>query len=133
MAEEQYHHLRTGIEQGVLVLTITEPRVQGDQIAEALRGEMLTALARSGLDRVVVDFRHAEYISSSAFRPLLAIRRKLQETAGQLVLCGLSGAVGDVFHTTRMIDDSGSAAPMFELEPDLAAAITRLNSGPKAD
>jgi len=129
MSAQDYHHLTAGIEQGVLVLTITEAKVQGDQIAEALRQEMLTALAHSGLGKVVVDFRHAEYISSAAFRPLLALRRQLQEAGGRLLLCGLSSVVGDVFHTTRMIDAGGSVTPMFEMETDVVAAVARLNSG----
>ncbi|HEV3262540.1 MAG TPA: STAS domain-containing protein [Gemmataceae bacterium] len=126
MSEKTYRYLRCRTEQGVLVLTITEPRVQGDDVAETLRQEMLAAVDESGSSKVVIDFRHAEYISSAAFRPLLALRRKLQETGGRIMLCGLSETVGDVFYTTRMISDGGTVSPLFEMEPDEAAAIARL-------
>jgi len=128
MPEKTYRYLQCRTEQDVLVLTITEARVQGDEVAEDLRQEMLAAVDESGCGKVVIDFRHAEYLSSAAFRPLLALRRKLQETGGRIMLCGLSETVGDVFYTTRMISDGGTVQPLFDMEPDEAAAIARLAS-----
>ena len=127
MGQTPYRLISAAVEQGVLVLTITEPRIQGLDVGEALRAEMLTALADYGATKVVVDFQHAEYISSTAFWPLLSMRRALQETGGRVILCGLSKAIGDVFFTTHMIADSGSAAPLFEMEPTVAEAVARLN------
>ena len=126
MAQPHYPHLTGSTEQGVLVLTITETKIEGEEIAEALREEMLASLAASNSHDVVVDFQHAQYISSAAFRPLLNLRRQPQPGGGRIVLCGLSEAVGDVFLTTRMVSDSGDITPLFEMEPDVAAAIARL-------
>jgi anti-anti-sigma factor len=136
VAERVVHHMPTtrdfpvkiSTDQGILVLTITEPRVQGEEVAEILRQEMLAALERSGARQVVVDFQHALYISSAAFRPLLSLRRKLQETNGRIVLCGLSKAIGDVFYTTQMISDTGSVAPLFEMQKDVPSAIAHLQA-----
>lgn len=133
MGEEPERHLRSCVEQGVLILTITEAKIQSDDIADALRQEMLAAVARTGVRKVVIDFRHAQYLSSTAFRPLLSLRRKLQEDGGQIVLCGLSSVVGDIFYTTRMIDPSGSVKAVFDMQPDVAAAIAFLNQAPAAD
>lgn len=126
MAETNASHLTSSTEPGVLVMTITEKRVEGEETAEALREEMLATVAAAGAREVVVDFRNAQYISSAAFRPLLSLRRQLQQAGGRVVLCGLSAAVGDVFHTTRMVSDRGEITPLFEMEPDLASAIARL-------
>jgi anti-anti-sigma factor len=130
MGEEPERYLRSCVEQGVLVLTITETKIQSDDIADALRQEMLAAVARSGIRKVVIDFRHAQYLSSTAFRPLLSLRRKLQEDGGQIILCGLSSVVGDIFYTTRMIDPSGSVKAVFDMQPDVASAIAFLNQAP---
>ena len=125
---EQTPLVKNSIEQGVLVLTLTSPRVQGEETAEALRQELTAALEQSGIYQVVVDFRNARFLSSAAFRPLLLLRRKLQEQGGRLLLCNLSRTVADVFRTTRLISDSGDVTAMFEMEPDLPAALARLNA-----
>lgn len=119
-------YLETREEDGVLVFTINAARVEGEDVAEALRHEMLAALANTGSRRVVVDFQHTRYISSAAFRPLLSLRRNLQESGGRLLICGLTPLVGDIFYTTRMISPDGSFTPMFEMEPTAAAAVARL-------
>lgn len=131
MTEPQARHLNTRVEQGVLVLTITDSKIQGEEVADALRMEMLRALETSGLRKVVVDFQHAQYVSSTAFRPLLALRRRIQELGGgRVVLCGLSSVVGDVFYTTRMVDPTGTVTALFDLEADVPAAVARLNQPP---
>jgi anti-anti-sigma factor len=129
MSAPPFEHLEARIDQGCLVLTITELHVEGDGIANALRTEMLAALAHFGSNKIVVDFQHTEYISSVAFRPLLSLRRKLQETGGRVVLCGASKSIGDVFYTTRLVDPSGAEAT-FEMVADCAAAVAKLNAPP---
>jgi anti-anti-sigma factor len=130
MPEPTYEHVEVHSDQGVLVLTITEPHVEGDEIANALRDEVLAAVAQHGAQKVVVDFRHTEYISSVAFRPLFSLRRKLEETKGRMVLCGVSKAIGDVFYTTRLVDPTGLLTSAFEMVTDVKAAIARLTGPP---
>jgi anti-anti-sigma factor len=113
-------------QQGVLVLTIALSQIEGEVVSDALRQEMLAAIAATGQQRVVVDFRNLKYISSVAFRPLLSLRRKLKEVNGKLILCGLSKAVGDVFYTTRLIGTSGEVSAPFEMQPDVESAVARL-------
>jgi anti-anti-sigma factor len=133
MADTRYRHLECRTEPGILVMTVTEANVQGEEIAEELRDEMLAALEAAGVSNVAVDFHHVQYISSTAFRPLLAVRRRLQETGGRIVLFGLTKGIGDVFYTTRMIAADGVMRPIFEMAPDEARAVARLNQPPEAD
>jgi anti-anti-sigma factor len=123
-------HLTSRTQEGVLVLTITENSVEGEEVPEALRQEMLAAVAKTNARKVVVDFQQTQYISSAAFRPLLALRRKLQEVGGRMLVCGLNPVVGDVFYTTRMISTGASFTAPFEMEPDVAAAVARLRDDP---
>jgi anti-anti-sigma factor len=128
MQEPEYRHLKTRTEEGILVLTITETEVQGEEIARALRQEMLAAADACQPKQIVVDFRHTRYISSAAFWPLLSLYRKLLEVGGRLTVCGLSPIVGDVFYTTRLVSSGGSQAAPFGVEPDVDSALARIKS-----
>jgi len=118
--------LRSSLEQGVLMLTIVQPRIQGEEIAQSLREEMLSEVDRAGVNRVVIDLQHARYLSSVAFWPLLSLRRQLLDAGGRLIICGLSGDIEDIFMTTKMISPGGEVDAPFEVAPDAAAAMARL-------
>jgi anti-anti-sigma factor len=123
--------LHSCVEQGILVLTITQSRIQGEEIAQMLRDEMRQAVEQSQLNRVVIDLQHVRYLSSVAFWPLLSLRRQLLDHGGQLMICGLSGDLEDVFATTRMISTGGAVDAPFEVAPDVAAAVARLLGEPR--
>jgi anti-anti-sigma factor len=119
-------------EDGVLVLTILDTHLQEEKVAEALSQELLRLLDECRADRVVVDCHRIQYVSSVAFRPLLQLRRTLQERGGRLVLCCLNKVVGDVFYTTRLVSPDGAVSAPFELAPTVAEAVSRLReNGPK--
>jgi anti-anti-sigma factor len=124
--------MQSAVERGVLVLTVTTPRIEGEAIAETLRGELLEAVERAGVPWVVIDLSAARYVSSIAFWPLLSLRRRLQEQQGRLFICGLGGAVADVFHTTKMVSSAGSADAPFEVAADRAEAVALLAEQAKA-
>ena len=128
MSEPQYRYLRCGTQQGVLVLAITHPQLRsGDfDLIDQVRQELLTAVALNGTRKVVVDLTEVEYVGSAGFRPLLSLRKKLQEQDGDMLLCGLCEEVHEVFLTSRLIDAQGSSAAPFGVEPDVARAVARL-------
>jgi anti-anti-sigma factor len=128
MSEPQYRYLRCGTQQGVLVLAVTHPQLRsGDfDLVDQVRQELLAAAALNGTRKVVVDLTEVEYVGSAGFRPLLSLRKKLQEQGGEMLLCGLCPEVHEVFLTSRLIDARGSTASPFGWEPELAAAVARL-------
>lgn len=119
--------LRGSVEQGVVVLTVTQARIQGEEAAQQLREEMRSAVDRAGIHRVVIDLQHVRYLSSVAFWPLLSLRRQLLAAGGRMIICGLSGDIEDIFTTTRMISPEGAPDAPFEVAEDVAAAVTRLS------
>jgi len=127
MPDPQYHHLKGRTEQGVLVLTITEPQLQGDTLVEALRRELRTAVGEPAAQKVVLDFQLVRSVASEAFRPLLSLRRKLGETGGRMALCNLSPVVAKTFQVTRMVGTGRSSTSPFETGSDVPAAIALLN------
>jgi anti-anti-sigma factor len=129
MAQPLYRYLKVRVEQGVLVLTVTSPQLHSTEfdMIDGLRDEMLAAVGEAKASKVVVDLSAVEQLGSASFRPLLSLRRKLHDTKGELLLCGLQPIVRDVFLVTRLIDNAGSAAAPFTAVADLPAALARLN------
>ncbi|MGL4551034.1 MAG: STAS domain-containing protein [Gemmataceae bacterium] len=119
-------YLETAVEAGVLVLTVTRRQIEGEDVASGMKDEMDAAVTRHGTNRVVLDLSRCRYVSSIAFWPLLALRRKLGGQNGRLIICGLTGAVYDVFASTKMVSSSGAAGAPFEMAPDRQAAVARL-------
>jgi anti-anti-sigma factor len=122
-------HLKSRTERGVLILTVTEPQVRGDALVNGLRHDLLAAVAGVRAPKVVLDFHTVTALSSEGFRPLLSLRRTVEEQGGRLVLCNLTPVVAQAFQVTRMISSSRSSAATFEVQPDLAAAVATLAGG----
>jgi anti-anti-sigma factor len=118
------------MEQGVLILTITEPNLRGYSAAQELRRDLLAAVSQAQARKVVLDFQAVSSLSSEAFRPLLNLHRQLEDTGGRLVLCNLSPVVTQAFTATRLIGTTRSATSTFEVQPDLAAAVATLAALP---
>jgi anti-anti-sigma factor len=126
MSDSAFHHIQARVEQGVLVLTLTDVQLHGDALAGDLRHEIMTAVEQFGVNRIVIDFSPVHYVSSVAFRPLLSLRRRLQTNNGRMILCGMSELVAEVFQTTRLISTSRSIPAPFEAVADAATAVQTL-------
>src|SRR5262249_15841948 len=122
-------YLSSRTEQGVLVLTLTQPQLRGDALAHALRRQLQEAVDRAGALPVALHFRPATTLASEALRPLLSLRRPLRGAGGRLVLCNLSPAVGEVFTSTRQISVDRVSTSAFEVCPDVPSAIASLAGG----
>jgi anti-anti-sigma factor len=126
MSDPNEQILTSRVEQGVLVISFVTRQIQDENTAEAVLQQLTALIEQTRASKVVIDFQSIKYISSVAFRPLLNIRRKLHDSGGRLILCGLSSVVGDLFYTTRLVSPTGSFAAPFEMEPDVASAIANL-------
>lgn len=115
-------------EEDILILTVTTRQIEGEDAAVRLKDELTKAVEESGLVRVVLDLKATRYLSSIAFWPLLTLRKYLAQRMGRLVLCGLSGAVEDVFMSTKMISSGGSTDAPFEVAADREAAVEKLRA-----
>ncbi len=51
----------------------------------------------AGEKRLVLDFTHLTFISSSGMRVLLIAAKRLRATAGKLVLCSQSESIREIF------------------------------------
>jgi anti-anti-sigma factor len=126
MSEPQTSPVRSDV---VVILTITEPQVRGDTLADHLTTEFNAVLDQTGSSKVVVDFHAVEFLASVGFRPLLTLHQRTKAAGGRVVLCGLAPVVLDVLRVTRFVDTSGANPAPFEVQPDLPSAVNSLLRG----
>lgn len=85
-------------------------------------GGLETALlGRAKEPRLLVDLSSVEYISSAGLRVFLMLARKVKESGGRLVLCGLGASVRQVF-------DLAGFSALFAIEPGVDQGVTRLSA-----
>jgi anti-anti-sigma factor len=122
MYQSTTSHVKSRTEAGVLVLTIMDNNLSGEDQCSAIREELLNAVEQ-GAKNIIIDFQHVEFVSSVAFRPLLSLRRRIHQVAGRMVLCSLRPLVAEVFEATRLLINNRSSPSLFEEQPTVAAAI----------
>jgi anti-anti-sigma factor len=126
MADARYRHLDSRLDQGVLVITLTAPGLQGEELCRAVGRELQAVVQDTGLGRVVLDFGKVKFLTSLGIQALLNFRRHLVPRKGQLLLCNLLPSVADVLVTTRVASASESDVIPFRLAPDVATAVKHL-------
>jgi anti-anti-sigma regulatory factor len=127
MPQPDFKHLKCRVEQGILVLALTDMEILSEGTTEDLRLELLSAVSSHDNLKVVIDFQAVQIISTLCLRALLAFRRHLRERGGQALLCNLCSPVAEVLFTTRMVSPSPSALIPFALAPDVATAVAHLS------
>jgi anti-anti-sigma regulatory factor len=128
MAQPEFNHLKRRVQQGVLVLTLTDLEILSEAATEDLRLELLAAVGSEEIPNVVIDFEVVKLISTTCLRALLSFRRHLRDKGGQPLLCNLCSQVAEVLFTTRMVSPTPSALIPFAMAPDVAAAVAHLSA-----
>jgi anti-anti-sigma factor len=90
-----------------------------DSMTAPTLGERLTQALATRVKRLVIDLRQLEYISSAGFRVLLLAAKRADDSARELVLCGLSNKVRQLF-------DVGGFLDRFQVTPSREDAISTL-------
>jgi anti-anti-sigma regulatory factor len=126
--ERHYRHLKVHAERGVVVLIVTEPQILDEELAEALRVEMLMAIAHApaGDRRVIVDLHAVKTVSSAVCRPLTSLRSRLSGPGDRLVLCGLNMMLRELLRVSGLIEPSAPSGPCFDVAADQSAALARV-------
>jgi len=125
MAEPVFAHISCRKEAGVLVVSLKDQKIQGDDLGDLLRQELLEAVQSYNTNQLVIDFQRVIYLSTAGFRPLLSLHRKLHETRGRMIFCNLLPETLEVFVVTRLISPTRVPTAPFEAASDLADALAR--------
>jgi anti-anti-sigma factor len=127
MHEPHYRHLKTATDRSVLVMTVTTPLLLDEEVADALRHDLLAALdAHPAATKVVLNFHNVRSLSEAAFRPLISLSRAVVQRHGRLLLCCLSPLVAEVLRMSELLGSGPGEHAPFEAEDDLSTAVTRL-------
>jgi anti-anti-sigma factor len=81
--------------------------------------EKLMDLINTNENKIVVDFSHLDFISSSGLRVLLMAGKKLKTSNGKLGLCSLQDHIKEVF-------DVAGFTMLFSMFPDQEAALENI-------
>lgn len=85
-------------------VTVVEVKGRIDSTTAPVLGEKLTASLTTPEQRLVLDLRQLEYISSAGFRILLLAARRAGETGARFVLCGVTGKARQLFDLGGFLD-----------------------------
>ncbi len=124
-----FRHLRWRTEEGILVVTVTEPQLQGYTMARSLQQELHALVSQhEPVLRMILDLQAVTSLTSEALRPLLNLQRNMFQQGGRLVLCSLSPVVAAVFRVTFLAGSGRLSAATFEVQPSVEAAMASLRA-----
>ena len=85
-------------------VTILEVAGRIDSTTAPTFSTRLMAAVNAPQNRVVIDLKQVQYISSAGFRVLLIASKRTEEANGRLALCGMSGEVRRLFDIAAFTD-----------------------------
>ena len=92
-------HFRVEEIDGVSVVPLAGPQLLSDA-----GGDLYGLAEGGGHERLLLDFRAVEFLSSKALAMLIILRRKVDAAGGRLRLCGLAPHLVDLLRITRQLD-----------------------------
>jgi anti-sigma B factor antagonist len=100
---------------GILTVLFTDARILDEPKLEQVASDVLELLNKSTEERVILDFRNVQFMTSSMLGKLVLIHKKCKEFKVKLKLAAISTDIRQVFKITKL-------DKLFEIEADEAAA-----------
>jgi len=100
---------------GIRTVHLGDARLTDESKLEQLGQDLIKQLNDTTEERVILDFRSVQFMSSSMLGKLVQVQKKCKEFKVHLKLCGISSDIQQVFKITRL-------DKLFEIESDEAAA-----------
>jgi anti-anti-sigma factor len=104
-------------------VTVLAPAGRIDTTTSPALEDAVRGVLDGGTRALLVDFGGVEYISSAGLRVLLVLAKRMRDTGGRVVLCGMGQPVHQVFQLAGFL-------PLFTIESTREAAIDRLTAHP---
>ena len=123
MGNLEYRFLTQHIENGVVVLTFTNPTLNADAVTEAL-----TVVNAAENRKIILDCQWVRFLVGGSlcpdqepFTPLLKLRKQLTDEGGRLILCNVATEISEVFRIIRL-------GKTLEIQPDVQSALVCMDS-----
>ncbi len=96
---------------GLIVVDLM-PGMNPEEAAVDRLGELFISARRA--PRVLLNFSHIDFVTSTFINRLLVLRRTLQDARGRLLLCGLNPVIQEIFEINKL----GNLFDVFSNEQD---------------
>ena len=121
MSAPTFKHLKMKDINGVAVIDFVGSGLESGLMFEAtliqeIGEELHSLLIDHGRSRILLDFTHIRYLSSSMLGQLARLARDVESARGQLRITGLGPVLTDTFRISHL-------EPLFEIYDDRAAAL----------
>jgi anti-sigma B factor antagonist len=100
---------------GILTVCLTDSRLTDEAKLEQLGSDLIKQLNETTEERVILDFRNVQFMSSSMLGKLVQLQKKCKEFKVHLKLSAISPDIRQVFKITKL-------DKLFEIESDEVAA-----------
>jgi anti-anti-sigma factor len=97
-----FHVLTDDLPEGVMVIEVRMTQLLDEQ-AEGLRRELAAVVKEHKPRLAVLDLRRVTVISSLGVGVVISLLKRIREQGGELVLCGLTSMVEEVFRLCQLI------------------------------
>src|SRR5262245_65250309 len=96
-----FHVLTDDLPEGVMVIEVRLMQLLDEQ-ADGLRRELATLIKEHKPRLAVLDLKRVTVISSLGVGVVVSLLKRVREQRGELVLCGLTPMVEEVFHLCQL-------------------------------
>ncbi len=107
----------TEVRDGVLIILFADARILDEARIRGLGKELIEILGKSEEERVVLDFRNVEFMSSAMLGTLVSFNKKCKEFKVKLKLCSIVPEIREVFKITRL-------DKIFDIQSDVDSAVS---------
>jgi anti-anti-sigma factor len=89
MSDEVYTHFEVKSRDGICTVRVTSNQIRHPEAAEVFKAELMEVLEREQPRALVIDFEGVNYLGSSIFAVLIAMRGELETRGILYAICGL--------------------------------------------
>ena len=86
----------------IAVVNFVDKKILDEQNIQMIGDDLFRLVDELGRRKVLLNFSNVEFMSSAALGKLIALRKKVQEAGGKLVLCRIRPEIYEVFVITRL-------------------------------
>jgi anti-sigma B factor antagonist len=107
----------------VTVVRFMDRKILDEPTMQAVREPLFQLVDQLGRRKVLIDFRHVEYLSSAFLGTLITLNKKIHEAGGQLALSNLDPQLQEVFQLTRLDKLLKIRRPTDEDDPEAMGGV----------
>src|SRR6516164_10215193 len=98
MSAPELKHLSVKDVNGIAVVDFVNSQLMfASSIVQEIGDELDSLVTNRGHTKIVLDFAHVQYVSSSMLAQLARLQRTIEQAKGQLRVCGLGPVLLDTF------------------------------------